>query len=293
MRNSTHYGLNLVEGNDIVNPLTQDVPNYEAIDNQMYVNESASVGTATELASGTIHAITRDKANCNMFRFTATSRFNAGDTFTVDGVSVTSVAPNGTSLGDGAYIVGGTVLCSLVGQLMTVYTNSIGYAENSKKLGGQLPEYYATKSALDSTNEVATSAAQLANTVASELFEVGYIQRGIFRGAMLANDVPGVVGEILLEPGKWIVYCRTHFERGAYGVRGQLLTTSQSVPYKQVILEEGDTIVNNTAGNSWNVNGVRILNVTSATNYYLQAVQTGGASGLNADGGEIVAIKIK
>lgn len=98
MRSSTHFGLNLVEGSDIVNPLVQDVPNYEAIDEQMYKNKNGGIGTATELVSGTVHAITRQIATAAMFRFTATSKYNYGDTFTVDGVSVSATAPDGEAL---------------------------------------------------------------------------------------------------------------------------------------------------------------------------------------------------
>ena len=32
MTNTTYYNLNIVEGTDIVNPLTVDNPNYEKID---------------------------------------------------------------------------------------------------------------------------------------------------------------------------------------------------------------------------------------------------------------------
>ena len=84
MNHSTHFNLNLPTGTDIVNPLTVDVPNYQEIDEQMYLNQSASIGTATELKTGTVHAITRAKNNQNVFRFKATSVFNVGDTFTVE-----------------------------------------------------------------------------------------------------------------------------------------------------------------------------------------------------------------
>ena len=121
MEQSTHYHLNLPEGSDIVNPLTVDKPNYEAIDDIMYDNECAGVGTATELTTGTIHALTRAKNTQNVFKFTATSDYNVGDTFTVDGVVVTAKYSDGTTLSDKCYVVNSDVLCVLTGTLLTIF----------------------------------------------------------------------------------------------------------------------------------------------------------------------------
>lgn len=162
MLQSTHYSLKLAEGSDIVNPLVVDRPNYETIDSVMYDNESASIGTATELKSGTIHALTRAKGNTNMFRFTATSNYDLGDTFTVDSVPVTALLPNGTAIPDKGYVVNSTVLCSLVGTLLTVYTSGSALADDSLKLGGELPTYYAKQSDMTSVQTLANSTSLLA-----------------------------------------------------------------------------------------------------------------------------------
>lgn len=122
MNHSTHYNLNLAEGTDLVNPLTVDVPNYQTIDSTMYANEQSGVGTATELKTGTIHAITRTAPARNVFRFTATSIFNVGDTFTVDGSVVTALYPDQSSLKERCFIVGSEVLCMLTGSQLTVLT---------------------------------------------------------------------------------------------------------------------------------------------------------------------------
>lgn len=193
MRTSEHFNLNLVEGADVVNPLVQDVPNYEAIDEQMYKNQSASIGTATEILGGTIHAITRANPNTNVFRFTATSRYTAGDTFTVDGVSVTGLMPNGTSIPDGGFIVGGTVLCSLVGQLLTVYTNGVAVADDSNKLGGELPSYYATADGLGVTTQLAQDAATIAQNLQTTVSEISNI----------VNSNKSVTATILSGYGEW------------------------------------------------------------------------------------------
>ena len=161
MLQSEHYELKLVEGSDIVNPLVIDRPNYETIDGIMYGNESQAIGNATELKSGTIHAINRSKGNQRFFIFTATSNYELGDTFTVDSVPVTALMPNGTALPDMAYVVNGTVLCSLVGTLLTVYTVGSALADDSLRLGGELPAYYAKQSDLTATDTLARGASTL------------------------------------------------------------------------------------------------------------------------------------
>ena len=113
MRESEHFNLNLVEGTDIVNPLVTDVPNYESIDEQMFKNQNAGVQNATELKSGTVHAITRLVPDAQMITFTATSNFTAGDTFTVDGIQVSALTVSGEQLPTGAYVINSQVLCVL------------------------------------------------------------------------------------------------------------------------------------------------------------------------------------
>lgn len=172
MLQSTHYELKLVEGSDIVNPLVIDRPNYEVIDGVMYENESKSIGSATELKSGTIHALTRSKGNQRFFCFTATSNYEAGDTFTVDSVPVTALLPNGTALPDGAYVINGTVFCSLIGTLLTVYTGGAAIADDSLRLGGELPEYYAKASDLTSVSNTASSAQTMAVNNSNAIIDI-------------------------------------------------------------------------------------------------------------------------
>lgn len=124
MTNTTYYNLNIVEGTDIVNPLTVDNPNYEKIDAEMHNNAVAGVTLATEIANATVHAITRENADCAVIRFIATSQWKAGDTATVDGVPVTALLPSGETLPDGAYVINANVLCILTGTNLTVYLDS-------------------------------------------------------------------------------------------------------------------------------------------------------------------------
>lgn len=163
MRNTTHYNLNIVEGTDIVNPLVVDNPNYEAIDEAMWNNAVAGIPLATELKGGTIHAITRSNPSASMFRFVATSDFVAGETFTVDGAQVTAYTTNSVPLATNAYRIGASVIGCLVGTVLTLFVATpITLAEDSEKLGGQLPNYYATRTGLEAVSQVAQSAGQLA-----------------------------------------------------------------------------------------------------------------------------------
>lgn len=121
MTTTTYYNLNIVEGTDIVNPLTVDNPNYVKIDETMHDNAVAGVTLATEIANATVHAITRENSDCAVIRFIATSRWKAGDTVTVDGVPVTALLPSGETLPDDAYVINANVLCILTGTNLTIY----------------------------------------------------------------------------------------------------------------------------------------------------------------------------
>ena len=133
MTNTTYYNLNIVEGTDIVNPLTVDNPNYQKIDETMHNNAVAGVTLATEIANATVHAITRENSDCSVIRFIATSRWKAGDTATVDGVPVTALLPSGETLPDGAYVINANVLCILTGTNLTVYAEG-KKAENANEI---------------------------------------------------------------------------------------------------------------------------------------------------------------
>ena len=144
MTNTTYYNLNIVEGTDIVNPLTVDNPNYEKIDETMHNNAVAGVTLATEIANATVHAITRENSDCAVIRFIATSQWKAGDTATVDGVPVTALLPSGETLPDGAYVINANVLCILTGTNLTIYAerkkaeNANEIAYNDTTVGAEL-----------------------------------------------------------------------------------------------------------------------------------------------------------
>lgn len=179
MTNTTYYNLNIVEGTDIVNPLTVDNPNYEKIDKAMHDNAVAGVTLATEIANGTVHAITRENSECAVIRFIATSNWKAGDTATVDGVPVTALLPCGETLPDGAYVINANVLCILTGTNLTVYAErkktdkaiDISYKESNvsmelDKLNSNLNNYYHKNIQIATPMELAKTPSAVAYNLA-------------------------------------------------------------------------------------------------------------------------------
>ena len=139
MQYTTHYNLNLPEGTDIVNPLVQDNPNYSAIDTALYDNKVRVVGNATEVKSGTVHAITRSDSDIDVIKFTATGDWITGNTMTVDGAPVSVYLPDGTAPLTGAYVINTEVIAVINGSRVTLY-------------GAQkLPSYTASDISYDNT----------------------------------------------------------------------------------------------------------------------------------------------
>lgn len=120
MQSTSNYSLNLVEGTDIVNIPVQLNPNFQTIDSAMFNNKQSTVGTATEVVTGTSHAIVRNNPDSDIFRFTATGAWTAGDTMSVDGNSVTVHLADGTTPPTGAYIIGAEVLAVINSSLVTL-----------------------------------------------------------------------------------------------------------------------------------------------------------------------------
>ena len=124
MKNTTNYNLKQYEGSDLFNPLTVEAQNVQSIDAGMYANKTAAVQTATELKSGTVHALTRSVPGAAVIRFVATSDWTSGDTCTVDGVQVTTLLTTGETLPTGAWKINANVLAILNGTVLTVFTSA-------------------------------------------------------------------------------------------------------------------------------------------------------------------------
>lgn len=180
---SSHYNLYIGEANDNFNPLTQMNQNTRDIDSGMWANKLKGIQTATELKNGTVHALTRNVPDAEMFRFTATSDFTAGDTFTVDGVQVSGVLPNGQPLPTGAYLINSEVLCCLVGTKLTFF---IG--------GGGGTADYATK---DYVDNAVSGVQQTANAAQQSAVAAGQLAQTANATATAAqNDIDALTSDI-------------------------------------------------------------------------------------------------
>lgn len=124
MKTTSNYGYKQYEGSDIFNPLTVEAQNIQSIDANMGKNRDAAVQLATEVKSGTVHAITRNTPSASVIRFVATSDWTQGDTCTVDGVQVSTLLPTGETLPGGAWKINSNVLAVLTGTLLTVFTTA-------------------------------------------------------------------------------------------------------------------------------------------------------------------------
>lgn len=145
---TTHYSLKKYEGADLFNPLTYENANADAIDQAMYDNKQQAVGSATELASGTVHALTRGNTDSPIFAFTATSNFVEGDTFTVDGTPVTALTTSGETLPGGAYVIGAQVIGFLRSTQLTLFV----YKKPASTIAAGNVTYDNTSSGLTATD---------------------------------------------------------------------------------------------------------------------------------------------
>lgn len=163
MNQSTNYNFNLPEGTDLVNLLTQLIPNWSNLDTILKGVDDNTFSSATETVSLNVHAITRSNPDSKLLRWIATANFEAGDTFTIDGISTPAALPSGEALGEDAYIAGSTVIAALNSDesLLTVFVTSgaVAVAADSERLGGELPAYYSTKSYADGIKTTADNAA--------------------------------------------------------------------------------------------------------------------------------------
>ena len=147
MITTEHYRLSQYEGADKFNPLTVEAQNVAKIDEAMYGIQNTAIPTATELQTGTVHALTRTTPNAAMFRFVAPAAWTAGDTCSVDGVQVSTLLPTGEALPTGAWVINANVLCCLVGTVLTVFTTTPtqgGTTEiDATTLDGHTADYFA------------------------------------------------------------------------------------------------------------------------------------------------------
>ena len=149
---TTYYEFNKPAGSDLVNPLTDTFPNWDIADAALHELNERSFANATETVVLGVHAISRLNAYTKFIKWIATANFAAGDTFTVDGNVVAASTPSGESLATGAYVTGSVVIACLNADdsAMTIFVSGTNVATDSERLGGELPNFYATASDMGS-----------------------------------------------------------------------------------------------------------------------------------------------
>lgn len=121
MLTTTNYGYSVVEGTDTPVNIQNDVaPNFTSIDSDLKDVSDSAVTTATHSYAGTVHSLVRNDSDRAIIRFVATADMTVGDTFTVDGVSVTGRLVNGEALKTGAFKINNCVICVLVGTVLNI-----------------------------------------------------------------------------------------------------------------------------------------------------------------------------
>ena len=149
---TTYLELNKPSGSDLVNPLVDTNPNWDKIDAGHHELDTRSIANATETVVLGVHAISRINQYTKFIKWIATANFTAGDTFTVDGNVVAAATPSGAALATGAYVTGAVVIACLNADdtAMTIFVSGTNVATDSERLGGELPNYYATASDMGS-----------------------------------------------------------------------------------------------------------------------------------------------
>lgn len=204
MNTSTNYSFNLPEGTDLVNLLTQLIPNWSNLDTILRNIQNDTFENATELVSLGVHAISRTDPNAKMLKWVATANFTAGETFTVDGNVVAASTPAGAPLATGAYVTGVTILAALNSDesAMTIFVSGTNVATDSERLGGELPAYYAKDSDMDNVKQDITDIDNLLGNTS-----ISAIGDGTVTGAIstlnsdiidLTNNVFGTVHSLVL-----------------------------------------------------------------------------------------------
>ena len=120
MTTTPNYSFTIAEGTDTVNLLTQSYPNFTSLDSILKAIEETGITTSVATKVGTVFNIVRTNTDLAVMRFVATANYAAGDTFTVDGVSVTATAMNGTALPAGAFVINQSVEAILNGAVLTI-----------------------------------------------------------------------------------------------------------------------------------------------------------------------------
>lgn len=167
MTQTTYYEFNKPEGTDLVNPLVDTNPNWDALDADLHEFNERSIANCTEVVALGVHTISRLDTTAKFLKWIATANYTAGETFTVDGLPVAATTPAGATLATNAYVTGSVVLACLNADntAMTIYVSGTTVASDAERLGGELPSYYGTASDVsDNATDITNLQNQVGNT---------------------------------------------------------------------------------------------------------------------------------
>lgn len=163
---TTNFALDLPTGDELFNPLWPN-SNTTKIDAQMKKNMDNSVTKADCVFNTNKFIITREDKTGKIFKFIAPNDYVAGYAFTVDGTAMDGiVAGTGDALADGCFMNGHEVIAYIdeaTASLAFLVGSSLPDAIDATTLEGHGADYFATAAGLAATNQVATSAGQVAN----------------------------------------------------------------------------------------------------------------------------------
>lgn len=216
MYTTTNYGFNIVEGTDMVNPLTQLNPNFTALDTDLKAVSDNTVDNATCIKTGTVHAVTRTNTNASVFKFTATGNWNTGDTMTVDGTLVSVYATDGSAPANGCYVINTEVIAAIQGTRVTLYTNSASAANTS--FDDTNVSYTATnvQTAIEEASTAAGTAYDSSKSTYDKINEIATHQIS-YSGTTNANgEISGAATTFGMPSGAIVI--AAYLERDSYSV---------------------------------------------------------------------------
>lgn len=183
-----NYSFIIPTGSDAVNLLTQCYPNFTSLDSILKPIQESGVTVATDTKVGTVHQLVRTDSSCNMFRFIATANYASGDTFTIDGASVTATAMDGSALPAGAFVINQSVICVLNNLVLTVMIAG----KETTSLAASAITYDNTVSGLTATN---------AQAAIDELHDSANIAYDNTLSGLTATDVQSAIDEVASSGG--------------------------------------------------------------------------------------------
>ena len=188
MTTTPNYGFKIAEGTDTVNLLTQSYPNFTDLDSILKSIELTGITSSVATKAGTVFNVVRTNTDLNVLKFVATANYASGDTFTVDGVSVTATAVDGTALPGGAFVINQTVMALLNGTVLTVLVGG-----GSAQVDAEDVDYDNSGSGLTATDVQAAIDELAARPVVAAAEDVTYDNTV---SGLTATDVQAAIDEL-------------------------------------------------------------------------------------------------